>query len=243
MWRCSVQTRRRRSSLPRRAASRPRRDSPRCAGRSSTGASSRGARSPSRRALVRALPLRHQLAVPLQLRPHARAGYVVREEGEKEAGGRLNAISPLEDMNPLTSSESRGAGGSAGTRVKDFRTLQWFDAVAYWNHDAPPAKTDWFPKVMQWQCASPTSSPICPIFSLLSRRSQHPPRFCFFEKAVRAPPKAVDVPGFFFPPQAGCPRRPRAGERCGIRSCRGTAGAAAWRCRGAVLTRGAPLGA
>ena len=45
--------------------------------------------------------------------------------------------------------------------MKDFRTLQWFDAVAYWNHDAPPAKTDWFPKVMQWQCASPTSSPIC----------------------------------------------------------------------------------
>ena len=68
-WRCSVQTRRRRSSRPRRAASRPRRNSLRCAGRSSTGASSRGARSPSRRALVRALPLRHQLVVPLQLRP------------------------------------------------------------------------------------------------------------------------------------------------------------------------------
>ena len=91
---------------------------------------------------MRALPLRHQLAVPLQLRPHARAGYVVREEGEKEAGGKLNAISPFEDLNPLASSESRGAGGSAGARVKDFRTLQWFDAVAYWNHDAPPAKTD-----------------------------------------------------------------------------------------------------
>ena len=196
MWRCSVQTRRRRSSLPRRAASRPRRDSPRCAGRSSTGASSRGARSPSRRALVRALPLRHQLAVPLQLRPHARAGYVVREEGEKEAGGRLNAISPFEDLNPLTSSESRGAGGSAGARVKDFRTLQWFDAVAYWNHDAPPAKTDWFPKVMQWQCASPTSSPICPIFSSLFSAQPTTPTVLLFRGSSQSPAEPLTSQAF-----------------------------------------------
>ena len=160
-------------------------------------------------------------------------------------GRRRPAVdsTPFEDLNPLTSSESRGAGGSAGARVKDFRTLQWFDAVAYWNHDAPPAKTDWFPKVMQWQCASPTSSPICPIFSSLSRRSQQPPHGFAFAREQSEPRRTVDVPGVCLFSQAGCPRRPRAGERCGIRSCRGTAGAAAWRCRGAVLTRGAPLGA
>ena len=64
-----------------------------------------------------------------------------------------------------------------------------------------------------------------------------------FSREQSEPRRTVDVPGVCLFSQAGCPRRPRAGERCGIRSCRGAAGAAAWRCRGAVLTRGAPLGA
>ena len=52
----------------------------------------------------------------------------MREEGEKEVGG---------------------------ARVKDFRALQWFDKVGYWNHDTPPSEVDWFPKVMQWQKDAP----------------------------------------------------------------------------------------
>jgi hypothetical protein len=68
------------------------------------------------------------------VRPVCGAGYVVREEGEKEEAG------------------SRG-----GTvRVKDMRVQSWFDEVTYWNHATEPSATvDWLPQVLQWQELAP----------------------------------------------------------------------------------------
>ena len=37
-------------------------------------------------------------------------------------------------------------------RVKDFRVEHWFDEVTYWNHAvAMDERSDWFPKVLDWQ--------------------------------------------------------------------------------------------
>ena len=42
-----------------------------------------------------------------------------------------------------------------GVRVKDFKVVQRFDKVTYWNHDTSPSSTDWLPKTLQWQSDAP----------------------------------------------------------------------------------------
>ena len=80
--------------------------------------------------------------------------------------------------------------------MKDFRTLQWFDAVAYWNHDAPPAKTDWFPKVMQWQCVTNVLSDLPHFRFAFSAPTTPPHGSVFFEGAVGAQPNPLTSQAF-----------------------------------------------